>query len=145
MRPVIFENILGCLVHPTGSSYICDPPVLTTDEDWLMYVDPDKLNLFRAFAYAYQFARSTQVGSYARISEQKDRFMAYRSLIGCQYGPNLNLIVTCDKDFYDKFRMATEESKRLNLLEKSERIELFQKVFSNKYIVDLDDDDSDCI
>lgn len=145
MKPSVFEDINGCLVHPTGSSYICNPPVLNTDEDWLVFVPSDNLWIARSMLHSFHFTRSTQVGSYARIAEQKDRFMAYRSTSRCQYGSNLNLIVTCDKDFYDKFKMATEESKRLNLLKKQDRINLFQKVFSNNYVVDMDEDDQDCI
>ena len=150
MKPICFETLSGVLVWPSGSSYICDPPVINTDEDWLIYSPPELFRQTRELAFANHFSRSAQRSSYTKIAEQRDRFIAYRSLPPgpwrtCPYGNNLNLIITCDLDFYQKFQFATEEAKRLNLLVKDDRINLFQKVFQGKYVIDYDEDDEGCI
>lgn len=41
---------------------------------------------------------------------------------------DVNLIVTQDNKFYDRFMAATSVAKRLNLLDKADRIALFQAV-----------------
>jgi len=50
-----------------------------------------------------------------------DRFSSYEK-------GNINLIVTEDYGFYNKFIAATSVAKRLNLLEKDDRVALFQAV-----------------
>ena len=52
MKPTFLEYS-GCLVHPTGSKYICDPPVLDTDEDWAIYA-PSSVNIQRELAFLYR-------------------------------------------------------------------------------------------
>lgn len=51
----------------------------------------------------------------------KSRFQSFR----CD---DVNLIVTVDSEFYNRFVAATSVAMRLNLLEKSDRIALFQAV-----------------
>ena len=97
---------------PTGSSYICNPPVLDTDIDHMFLVDDlekvsqvlEKLGWKRCGNEEYQIGK----------------WVAYRK-------DNLNALLTDNLDHFNKFLQATEEAKKLNLLDKKDRIALFDK------------------
>lgn len=95
--------------HPTGSRYICDPPVSDTDEDTIVLV----ASLERAIEEA-QESEWTSDTSYPG-----DDFISLRN-------GHRNFIVTEKKEFYDKFVFATNLAKKLNLLKKEDRVTLFQ-------------------
>ena len=102
---------------PTGSSYICNPPVLDTDIDQMFLVDDlekvgqvlEKLGWKRCGKEEYNV----------------DKWVAYRK-------DNLNALLTDNLDHFNKFLQATEEAKKLNLLDKKDRIALFDKYLSPK-------------
>jgi len=102
---------------PTGSSYICNPPVLDTDIDQMFLVDDlekvskilEKLGWKRCGKEEYQI----------------DKWVAYRK-------DNLNALLTDNLDHFNKFLQATEEAKKLNLLDKKDRIALFDKYLNPK-------------
>ena len=102
---------------PTGSSYICNPPVLDTDIDQMFLVDDlekvskilEKLGWKRCGNEEYKI----------------DKWIAYRK-------DNLNALLTNNLDHFNKFLQATEEAKKLNLLDKKDRIALFDKHLSPK-------------
>ena len=97
--------------HPTGSRFTCYPPVMDTDEDYVcLMTDEDML-------YDIGFVCTTQEDTTYELSD----FTTWRH-------KDINLVVTSSLPFYEKFVEATNEAKRLNLLDKAERIRLFQKV-----------------
>ena len=98
---------------PTGSRYICDPAPTDTDEDYVCLANNATLDTLRREG----FEQNTEESRYAEMPD----FIAFR--LG-----EFNVIVTEDAQFYALFVEATEEAKRLNLMEKGERIELFQKI-----------------
>lgn len=104
-------------IHITGSSYVCDPPVLNTDRDFVIY--SKKADDLVAFLYENEFTTTSTEGYHSEnncnifISLRKD---------------NLNLIVVEDYDFYLKWVEATELAKKLNLKEKQQRIDLFSHI-----------------
>lgn len=93
----------------TGSSYICNPPVTDTDIDFVVYSQEwDKLH-----DWCEKNAFKTNFEAY-----EHEAFRSYKRGI-------INLIVTDDPLFYKRFVKATEVAKKLNLLNKQQRIDLF--------------------
>jgi len=106
----------GVLYAPTGSRVICDPPE-GSDYDVLVYVaDP-------WWAPGGGWSVCTGIDSPTRPAElgYPTDFRSYRR-------GEVNLIVTSDPDFYDRFLAATHVAKRLNLKKKPDRVALFQAV-----------------
>ena len=102
---------------PTGSSYICNPPVLDTDIDQMFLVDDlEKVSKILE-----------KLGWKRRGKEEYNinKWVAYRK-------DNLNALLTDNLDYFNKFLQATEEAKKLNLLDKKDRIALFDKYLSPK-------------
>lgn len=99
--------------HPTGSNYICDPPVTDTDIDSVYLVKN-----------GYEQALSSEGFQYSMTDEEYESqgiFLSWRK-------GNENYIVTTDENFYNKFVLATEVAKALNLRNKASRVSLFQAV-----------------
>jgi len=100
--------------HITGSSYICNPPVIDTDIDYVVLVY-DKCEALSELAASLWNVQSDD------DYPENDDFCSVRK-------GNVNLIVTeCDQ-FYGRFVAATEISKKLNLTNKPDRINLFRSV-----------------
>lgn len=105
--------------HPTGSKYTVTPPVLTTDDDWLVLV-PD-LDEAVALLEAHPLWQPAAAIPYD-IDGGLWRFRAYRG------GPNVNLIVTDDKTMYLRSVGATLLAAKLNLQNKGDRVALFREI-----------------
>lgn len=117
-------------IRLSGSSVICDPPVIDTDVDYLILVE----DLNQAGAY---FSCEEWTNCFEDWNEKTDkdpflhhdeytvelesgaRFQAWR----CS---NINVILTDDETLHLRNRAATLLAKELNLLNKSERIKLFR-------------------
>lgn len=106
-------------VHPTGSAYICDPPVVNTDSDWVGLL-PEDVDLPSFVKTLLSLCGWTAGGSIV-ASGRAPLFASLRQ-------GSLNLMVTSDSDFFRRFVAATELAKRWNVTEKDRRIELFQAV-----------------
>jgi hypothetical protein len=106
--------------HPTGSRFTVTPPVLDTDDDWLVLVE----NLdaaTNALIESDDWAPDLD-GKYEVDMGFSWRFRSFR-------GPNkVNLIVTDDKTMYLRSIGATLIAKQLNLVEKEQRIALFREM-----------------
>lgn len=105
----------------TGSREICDPPVMDTDVDFVVFVPwtggygpQDDVFLTAGF-------RNTSNEHADDYGRQNSPFETYRC-------GEVNLIVTWEKFAFDNWRGATSIAKRLNLLDKGDRIALFQGV-----------------
>lgn len=101
--------------HPTGSRYICDPAPTDTDEDWVCYVKD--LDTAAAELEALGFVTEGLPGFYT--GNNNGKFLSMRR-------DELNLILTPEKEFYDLFVAGTVLAQRLNILNKGDRIALFQ-------------------
>lgn len=109
---------IQCL-EPIGSRVTCDPAPAGTDEDWLLLIgtgrDHDAAAALRAAGFEQdgnpQFYTGSDAGS----------FRSWR--LG-----DLNVVTTPDTDFFDRFMTATHLAKRFNLIDKADRIALFQAV-----------------
>lgn len=106
-----------------GSRVTCSPPPADTDQDVLVLVNEERANLFVFEMENIGFVVELGEGYAADAlnSEESDRFQSYRL-------DDVNLIVTVDETFYKRFAFATAQAKRANLLNKAERIALFQAV-----------------
>lgn len=100
----------------TGSSYICDPPVLTSDIDYLVLTDN-----FTAYK---DILSEDDWTDYDKYDDRNSAFILFRK--GCH-----KLIVTESLQWYLKFAAATELAKKMNLLDKDQRIFLFDQVINN--------------
>ena len=98
---------------PTGSNYICNPPVTNTDIDEMFLVTD--LNTTEQYLIDNGW-KMCGVTEYARMN-----WAAYRK-------DNLNALITDDPDYFAKFYKATELAKEKNLLKKEDRIALFNEI-----------------
>lgn len=112
------------LIDAVGSRVTCSPPALLTDEDILVLAPSNR------FYTALRNAGWVQdgVGNMNRTRStlpyaNATNFTSYR--LG---GTDLNIIATKKHTFYRRFVRATLLATRFNLLNKKDRIELFQAV-----------------
>lgn len=107
-----------------GSRVTCNPAPTDTDQDVLVLTTLE-LYLDKLWPHLEkdQFeAGGSDVGDRADYLATAD--MSFQSFtLG-----DLNLIITFDQRFYDRFMAATDVAKALNLLNKSDRVMLFQAV-----------------
>jgi len=125
------------LVHPpvaVGSRVTCDPPVMNTDEDYLLHVREDAWEDFCLELIAQGWGSGgSDIPDTEDITPIEDRFKAYRLGV-------VNLIVTRSPVFYQRFLAASTVALRLNLLNKGDRIMLFQAVLYGKFKRSQDND-----
>ena len=107
------ENVVE--MEYVGSRVTCVPAPTDTDEDVLILTD----NL-GIFVRRCNTAGFKDTGSYTGA--------AFHSL---RHG-EINLIITNEKEFYDKFMLATHVCKCLNVLDKQHRITVFQSILYGK-------------
>ena len=103
-----------------GSRVTCDPAPTDTDQDVLCLVDLDKWpDLIEELTWdGFTFDGNE---AYANALEGGCGFRSYRN-------GEINLILTTDAEFHRRFIAATSVAKHLNLLNKADRIALFQAV-----------------
>jgi len=99
-------------IAPTGSRVICNPPVLDTDEDWLVYVPEPCENDASNWLMLHG----------ARFNEQQKH---YPDGIVMWLG-NLNIIVISDYSIFYRWVVATYWAKQLGLNDKNDRLKYFQ-------------------
>lgn len=106
----VLGDVLGA--WPVGSRVTCNPPPRDTDEDVLCHVESVQDFVREASRQGF---RST-----SKCSGQP-HFISLRK-------GDVNLIVSSDKDFVDKFLLATHVCKTLNVMSKQHRIVVFQAI-----------------
>lgn len=106
-----------------GSRVTCNPPPTDTDQDVLVFVDEERASqfVFEMENIGFSVELGEGYAADALNSGESDRFQSYRL-------DDVNLIVTVDDMFYDRFAYATEIAKRSNLMQKEERVKLFQAI-----------------
>lgn len=112
---------LECIsFESAGSRVTCNPPPTNTDKDYICLVS-DVLSFVLA-----KSDEGFEVGGsivYDYLEKHGNEF-GFVSMVF----DDVNLIITGNEDFYKKFLIATKCAKRLNLLDKSDRIALFQAI-----------------
>jgi hypothetical protein len=99
---------------PTGSRVICNPPVLNTDNDWLVFV-PDSLQ-----EKAMEFMEN-QGATHSLTQETYPDGVCYR------YG-DINPILIWEFEIYYCWVAATYWASKLNLQDKADRTAFFQSL-----------------
>mgnify|MGYP002714479640 CR=1 FL=1 len=115
---------LATAVRPAGSRVTCNPPVLDTDADFIVLVPAPVLALAKYTLRDEGFTGGTD-DEYKDAEGAAPRFFAYRKGAA-------KIILTHDLDFFAAFTVATAVAKRLNLLDKADRVALFQAVLYRK-------------
>jgi hypothetical protein len=113
----------ACLrFEPVGSRVTCSPAPMDTDEDFLALVAPEVFVGFEQMLYlrGFQFGGSRIHAGGCLVGDESS-FQSYT--LG-----QTNMIVTASEAFFNRFMAATSIAKRLNLLDKFDRIALFQAV-----------------
>ena len=103
-------------IQPVGSRITCVPAPKNTDEDYLVLTRTRVSIVSKGW-------KLDNCGHYYALNE--GLFDSWR------YG-QLNVILTDSREFYDKFLLSTKLAKKFNLLEKQDRISLFQAVLYNR-------------
>lgn len=125
-RNVSVEQLLkryAWKTEPVGSRVTCNPAPTDTDRDTLVLIMASQAEDFMAEleSAGCEVELGDGYAADALNSGQSGRFQSYR------LGED-NLIVTIDEKFYRRFVAATTVAKRLNLMDKADRIALFQAV-----------------
>ena len=105
----------------TGSRFICNPPVMDTDEDYICYF-PSRLEVL-GHLHNNGWEWTNNDGSHYKDIPD---FLTFRK-------DHYNLIVTDDDRFYQLFCLATDVATIKNIREKEERIRLFQAILYGVY------------
>lgn len=128
---------LGGLKHeviPTGSRFNCIPPVLNTDEDYLVWA-PRRIDLDLLFAgYSTAIAPVSQKSNQTTAADSipknngvdDTRFVSWRK-------GDINLIVTEHEEFFNKHKIAGYVCKRLNLTDKKDRILVYHAILYGEF------------
>lgn len=122
LQPELATELYGLgtyILSPCGSRITCDPPVMDTDEDWLVVHYGRRTDELRDLLVRQGWeAESTDYDSSYFASWRKGR---------------VNLLVTSDQVWADRHRAATMLCRRLNLMDKADRIALFRAVLYSEF------------
>lgn len=123
----IDEKYVSCL-GIVGSRVTCNPPPTDTDRDWLLYV---RVMVFEFDDFDEHMINNGWAigGSRPEHSDAVHQFNSYTKTIE---GIKENVIACSDYHFYQKFLKATHIAKKLNILDKADRIMLFQAILYGK-------------
>ena len=105
---------------PTGSNYICNPPVTDTDIDQMFLV----YDLYRA-------AEELDLLGWKECRSKNNNEYPTDVMLAFRLGVN-NALLTDNEEYFNNFYKATEEAKRRNLLNKADRIALFEEYTGRK-------------
>lgn len=105
-------------IHAVGSRATCNPAPTGTDEDWLVYA-PGKM-----MEKAIGFLSSDGW----KLDNPNEHYRPEQGAFNSWRKGEINLIVTGDHGFRRRFLAASEVAKQLNLMEKAQRVLLFQAV-----------------
>lgn len=112
--------------YPTGSNYVCDPPVTNTDIDYVVLVaNKNIVNDIADELGALPRQEAEQEMQYPNKKTPTMEFYPIRVL------PNHNLIFVFKYTYMIKWIVATNLAKSYNLKKKSQRIALFREIFDN--------------
>lgn len=98
----------------TGSYFMCDPPVITTDIDFMVLTT--NINAARIL-----LCRAGWVSSNSSEDYPEENMHPMRR-------GRFNALIVDSQEYFDKWRLATEVSRDLNLLNKEDRVKVFRRI-----------------
>lgn len=121
MTDLVFTQLqeLGADCTPCGSRVTCSPPPTDTDQDYLVVVPDEDEKVGTAVEILHENSFNWEGSEHYQMAA--DNFMSWRK-------GDVNLIVTRNNEFARKHKAATALAKRLNLMDKADRVALFQAV-----------------
>lgn len=119
-KTIAILELVGSTVEPCGSRVTCNPPPTDTDRDFLVVVPPSDTDVSLIVSELSRLGFKWE-GSIHYQTAAIDGFMSWRS-------GDVNFIVTASPEFARRHRTATALCTRLNLMNKQDRIALFQAV-----------------
>lgn len=125
----IFPNDVKVDVVPCGSKFVCDPPVVTTDEDYLVWSSVKLDEYLRAAGFVDDAGLQQAPGSSRPTWGESDpdlRFTSWKK-------GDINLIVTESEEFALKHECATRLCQKFNVLGKQDRIAVYQAILYGSF------------
>jgi hypothetical protein len=121
-------NLLAIHIEPVGSRITCNPAPTDTDEDFLVLLPDNReaSNALIALIDDNWRLDGSLVTDEVNRNELCSRFQSYSK-------DETNLIITRSPVFYRRFIAATKIATLFNLLDKKDRIALFQGVLYGNY------------
>jgi hypothetical protein len=140
-RPMIEKEVLEqlellkCTVEPCGSRATCDPAPKDTDADFLVVIPQYDTELDAGLDFTSK-KRPDKIADVEMLLTKAgyvwEGSAHYQDMIGNDFlsfrKDNTNLIVTASAVFAKRHRAATAVCKRLNLMQKTDRVAVFQAV-----------------
>lgn len=124
IKHVNIPQYLWVGIYQTGSSVICNPPVLDTDIDYIICERIVEFSLeYQIHPSLHKFLTSN---GFEQSCEDKEEYDMGSEGFICYRKDNINLIVTDDYEWYNKWVLATKVAKALNLRNKADRVMLFK-------------------
>lgn len=118
-------NNFNCIVSPCGSRVTCYPAPYQSDYDFLCFLpNPDNMEFLFNRLSSLGF---TSEGEDYEMEGELEAFKSWRD------SNNVNLIVTYNYEFYKNHLNATALCTALNLMNKEDRIILFEAVLYKKF------------
>lgn len=117
-------------ILPTGSRVICNPPPVDTDRDYLLYCYPENVERVEDALKIVGF----KIGGSMNQRKKKPLDDVECTLANKPYmfhswkKGDLNLIVTVSREYFERFTFSTNIAKDLNLMDKRDRIMLFENI-----------------
>lgn len=108
-------------ITPVGSRVTCNPAPMNTDIDWLVQTDPHQEPTLFQWLSDNGWECGGSLPDDMNETPASDRFASFTK------GQD-NVIVSNHAGFCRRFLAATSIAKRLNLMDKADRIALFQAV-----------------
>jgi hypothetical protein len=107
-------------ITPVGSRVTCNPAPTDTDRDWLVLVDKVNESALWDYLSTNQWEIGGSLPDDMNNTPADDVFMSFTK--------GVENITTTSTSFHRRFLAATSIAKRLNLMDKADRIALFQAV-----------------
>ncbi len=113
----------AAVITPCGSRVTCNPPPTDTDEDYLVLVPRDERTA--AAIVSHLCNEGWDWDGSEHYQSAIDGFMSWKR-------GAVNLIITSNQHFWERHGLATAVCAKLNLMNKRDRITLFQAILYDK-------------
>lgn len=112
--------VFASKIIPSGSRTICNPPPTDTDEDYVVLAGSkwDAESILDHMEFNGYSTDGCETYDIIVELDDKNGWASFKK-------GEVNYIITSDEEFFDKWVLATDIAKTLNLLKKEDRVKLF--------------------